>query len=583
MKNSSPTKRNTDSPPNLPRRAALKSTVALAGAFGAATMQSVSAAEANKSLGNASRSRALTDGPTVARSGVAETETTAGRIVGYLAGDIFTFKGIPYGAPTGGADRFQPPKAAKPWTGVRSCRAYGPVCPQGERQNRNSDEQAFMFAWDEGVHGEDCLRVNVWTPGLRDRRKRPILLWIHGGGFSTGSSQELLAYDGERLARRGDVVVVSINHRLNALGFLNLSAHGERYAGSANVGMLDIVLALEWLRDNAAAFGGDPGCVTIFGQSGGAGKVNALLAMPRARGLFHRAIAQSWSLLRMTTNEFSLSLAEETIAELGITAATLDRLHALPAAQLAKAAATIQVRRFRRNAAQSANGRSSDEVSGFAPVVDGVILPHHPYDPVVTPNGADIPLMVGTTLNEFTTAVDHPEFEAITASELEQKVRASYGAAATPRILSAFRQRAPTAKPFEFWSRINTAAFRGLAVKQAIRHAAAGKAPAYLYWFNWQTPILDGRPRAFHCAELPFCFDNTDRCHAMTGGSDEARALAGVVSDAWLQFARTGNPNHRGLPRWTSASGDKPVTMIFDRRCEAVAAPDAAELAAISG
>lgn len=515
--------------------------------------------------------------PTVARAGVAEVATTHGRIAGFVRGGIHTFKGVPYAS----AERFMAPRAPQPWTGVRGCRAFGPVCPQADRTGWSSDEQAFMFAWDDGQPGEDCLRANVWTPGIRDGVKRPILVWLHGGGFTAGSGQELRSYDGERLARRGDVVVVTLNHRLNALGFLDLSKYDERFADSANVGMLDIVAALEWVRDNAEAFGGDAGCVTVFGQSGGGAKVNTLLAMPKARGLFHRAIAQSGPQLVVATREFSQPTADEVLAELGVGADSIDRLLTLPPKQIAQAGVAVNIRRFMKNAAAPSTARRAFVPLGLSPVVDGVHVAHQPYEPAVSPLGADVPLLTGTTLNEFATAMDHPEYEAMSAAELERKVADVYGDAAA-HVVDAFRRRTPEAKPFDLWSRISTAPIRAQAIRQAQLHAAGGLAPAYLYCFAWQTPIFDGRPRAFHCAELPFVFDNTDRCDTMTGGGPEARSLAAVVSDAWLRFARTGDPNHPALPKWAPVSGAAPTTMVFDRKCEALVAPDADELAALS-
>lgn len=590
MKTKTPRDAHDDQPRFAGRRSALRQAAAVVGTLGTAAALSAAAVDASagaKAHRDASGARTLStagrSSPSIAAgTGIAEAQTTAGKVAGYLAGDIYTFKGIPYADSPAGANRFLPPRAPKPWSGVRASRAYGPVCHQGDRMGRAADEQAFLFDWDDGYPGEDCLRINVWTPGLRDGRKRPIMLWIHGGGFSTGSSQELRSYDGERLARRGDVVVMSLNHRLNAFGYLDLSAYGEQFAQSGNAGMLDIVAALHWVRDNGAAFGGDPGCVTIFGQSGGAAKVNTLLAMPGARGLFHRAIVQSWPLLRVATPDFARSMTADLLAELNITGNPVERLQALPAAQLAQAGVAVRVKRFMARAANPAAARNSDEFTNWAPVMDGVVLPHHPYDPVVTPNGAAVPLMIGTTLNEFVTAIDHPELEAMSDAELEKKVAGTFGAEHVATIIRAFRKRTPQAKAFDLWSRISTAPFRGRAVQQARLHAAGGLAPAYLYWFTWQTPILDGRPRAFHCAELAFAFDNTERCRSMTGDGEEARALAVQVSEAWIHFARTGNPNHPGLPKWAPVDQTGATSMIFDRRCEALVAPDAEELAAVA-
>jgi para-nitrobenzyl esterase len=517
----------------------------------------------------------------IARDDSAVVATSAGKVAGYIRNGIFTFKGIPYGDTTAGANRFMPPVKPKPWSGVRSSRQHGPVAPQAARAGWANDEEAFMFSWDDGIQGEDCLRVNVWTSGVNDNKKRPVMVWLHGGGFAAGSGQELLSYDGENLAQRGEVVVVSLNHRLNVLGYLNLAKYGDKYASSANIGMLDIVAALEWVRDNIAAFGGDPGVVTIFGQSGGGGKVGALMGMPSAKGLFHRAIVESGSMLRAGTQERSQKLADLVVAELGWTAPTIDQIQTLPYAQLLHASEEVMRKNNPRSAGGVPNFRRMAELLGFAPVVDGTILPAHPFDPLASAVSADVPMIVGTTLNEFVSAINHPEYESMTDAELEQRVHGLFGDK-TPAILAAFRKRTPAAKPFDLWSHIAASTVRENAIKQCKAKAALGKAPAYLYWFTWQTPILGGRPRAFHCSEIAFAFDNTDRCESMTGGGPDARALAAKVSEAWIHFARTGNPNHPGIPHWAEFTPDTVPTMIFDNKTDAVNNPDDGEQASIA-
>ncbi len=438
-----------------------------------------------------------------------------------------------------------------------------------------------MFSWDDGIQGEDCLRINVWTPAVNDNKKRPVMVWLHGGGFAAGSGQELLSYDGENLARRGDVVVVTLNHRLNVLGYLNLAKYADKYASSANVGMLDIVAALEWVRDNVAAFGGDPGVVTIFGQSGGGGKVSTLMGMPATKGLFHRAIVESGSMLRANTEERSQKLADLVVAELGLTSSTIDQIHTMPYGQILHASQEVLRKNNPRPAGSVPNFRRMAESLGFSPVVDGTILPAHPFDPQASAISADVPMIVGTTLNEFVTATNHPEYELMTDAELEQRVRGMFGDK-TPAILAAFRQRTPAPKPFDLWSHIAASTVRENAIKQCKAKAALGKAPAYLYWFTWQTPILSGRPRAFHCAEIAFAFDNTDRCENMTGGGPDARALAAKVSESWIHFARSGNPNHPGIPHWAEFTPDSVPTIIFDNNTVVVNNPDAGEQASIA-
>jgi para-nitrobenzyl esterase len=504
-------------------------------------------------------------------------ETSAGKVRGFERNGIFTFRGIPYGASTAGAARFQPPAPPTPWTQVRATMSYGPVCPQPVRAGWASDRVAFLYDWDDGYPGEDCLRLNVWTPAAEERGKRPVMVWLHGGGYEAGSSQELPSYDGENLSRRGDVVVVSINHRLNVFGYLNMAAvGGEKYARSVNVGMLDIVAALQWVRDNVARFGGDPANVTVFGQSGGGAKVSTLMAMPSAQGLFHKAIVQSGSQLRLASADAAAALAAAVLKELQAQGIGNEQLTQVPAARLVEIATAV------KNKLVSANPRASlSERLGWQPWLDGAIVTSHPFDPQAPALAAKVPMLIGTTLHEFSSSALMPDPRSLTEQWLIAEVAKTYGDAATS-IVAAFKRGHPGALPYELAAIIGaTATFRSAAVRQA--QLQATNAPAYLYWFAWKTPVLDGTPLAYHCAELAFAFDNIDRCANSTGGTPEARELAAKVSQAWIQFARTGDPNHAGLPRWPAVSAQTLPTMILDTRCEVKDDPDAAERKTLSG
>lgn len=504
-------------------------------------------------------------------------ETSAGKVRGFVRNSIFTFKGVPYAGTTAGEARFQPPTPVTPWTQVRSTMSYGPVCPQPARGGWASDRLAFLYDWDDGYPGEDCLRLNVWTPGAGDRSKRPVMVWLHGGGYEAGSSQELPSYDGENLSRRGDVVVVSVNHRLNVFGYLNMAAvGGEKYSRSVNVGMLDIVAALQWVRDNVARFGGDPANVTIFGQSGGGAKVSTLMAMPAAKGLFHKAIVQSGSQLHLASSEASAALAAEVLKELQAQGIGLEQLTQVPAARLVEIATPVKNRMI------STRPRAPTyERLGWQPWLDGTVVTSHPFDPQAPALASHVPMLIGATLHEFSTAGSMPEPRALTEEWLVTEVKKTYGDVAG-EIVTAFRQGHPGALPYELAGIISaTAICRTSAVRQA--QLQATNAPAYLYWFAWKTPVLDGTPLAYHCSELAFAFDNIDRCANSTGGTPDARELAVKVSQAWIQFARTGNPNHSGLPRWPAVSAAALPTMIFDTHCEVKNDPDAQERKSLVG
>ena len=481
-------------------------------------------------------------------------QTDKGQVAGYIDNGIYTYKGIPYAK----AERFMAPQPADSWDGVRSSRAYGPTAPQGKRMGWYSDEQAFSFNWDDGFPDENCLRVNVWTPGINDGKKRPVMVWLHGGGYSSGSGQELPSYDGASLARKGDVVVVTLNHRLNVLGFLDLSSFGEKYAYSGNAGLLDLVAALQWVQKNAEAFGGDASNVTIFGQSGGGGKVSTLLATPAAEGLFHKAIVQSGSMLRTMDKKWSSKIGEAVVAEFG----SVEALVSAPYEKIL-AAGDRAIAKIRPLA--DAEGFASF-IFGWAPTVEGKVLPAQPFDPQAPEQSKDVPVMLGTTIHEFSMSTYVPQLRNITKEGAMEYLKANKFGERIDEFVAIFEKTYPEYEPKDLFD--TDIIFRPSTIAQADVKVAQQGAPVYMYMFAWESPVLDGILRSTHCMEIPFVFNNADLHASMTGGGEEAVALADKMSQAWINFARTGNPNTEDLPQWPEYNPEEGAMMIFDNNCE---------------
>lgn len=488
--------------------------------------------------------------------------TTAGKVRGETADGIHSFKGVPYGAPTAGANRFMPPRKPEPWDGIRDSLEYGPIAPQLARGGAGGANPVDSAT---GTESEDCLMLNVFTPAAGDGGNRPVMFWCHGGGFITGSGGP--AYDGTNLARRGDVVVVTINHRLNGLGFLHLGdLGGPEFGQSGNVGMLDIVAALEWVRDNIAAFGGDPGNVTVFGESGGGRKTAVLLAMPSAQGLFHRAIIQSGPELRANERAYASGLAEAVLGELGISAAGLEELQWLP---LSRVMAGL--------AAASAKLPSSNARGGFRPVVDGAVLPAHPFTPGAPAISAEVPLIVGFNRTEATLflAGDARAFE-LDEEGLHRRTGRLLGERADSTI-EQMRRLYPEASPSDLYIAIHTGFLRYPidSIRIAERRAALGGAPVYHYTFEWESPARWGKLKTPHALEIPFVFDNVSlgMWSSFTRSTPQAFSLAGKVSSTWAAFARTGSPNSGGLPVWEPYTAAERKTMLINNESALVADP----------
>lgn len=495
--------------------------------------------------------------------GIAETNTVYGPVRGFILRGIYTFRGIPYGDDTGGENRFMPPRPPKRWTEVRPAVAYGASAPQTFYDRRPESYSMFVDHWNYDLMSEECLRLNVWTPGLNDGKRRPVLVWLHGGGFSKGNGIEQDSYDGENIARAGDIVFCSVNHRLNAFGFSDLSqAGGEKYRHSGNVGMLDLVAALEWVRDNIANFGGDPDNVTIMGQSGGGSKVCMLCAMPAAKGLFHKAVALSGNAVRANDAAYSRQLGAAILDEAGLSPSQIDSLQRMPWEQYMALA-----ERAERRLAQASSGYRN----GFAPVADGTDIPQGTF--FTGPNaatGSDVPMLLCSTFHEWNPDRDNPELESVSLEEVAERLAYRYGDR-SKTIVEAYAACFPTCRPVELWAMI-VSDRRG--VVRTAEAKSSQQSPIYMAWFGWQSPLFHGRHRSFHCLDISFWLLNTDRMITHTGGGAEPRRLSRKMADALLHFMRTGDPNCKSLPKWPRYTVERGELMLLDTKCRAAEDPD---------
>ena len=532
-------------------------------------IQSLGLGSASLSLGQYnsyskdSKAVSLDDQQLFVGDNIAVANTQYGKVRGYILRGIHTFLGIPYGADTSGSNRFMPPQKPNPWTETRPAVWWGNTAPQ-IMDNRYANQYAsFVDHWNYDDVSEDCLRVNVWTPAL-DQKKRPVILWLHGGGYTNGNAVEQDGYHGENLSRFGDVVFCSINHRLGALGYSQLSAAGGHPA-SGNVGNLDMVASLEWIRDNISNFGGDSGNVTIIGQSGGGSKVTTLMNMPSAKGLFHKAVALSGSSLSGTNKEFAEKVGLKIMEEAGLKPGDIKGLQKLTWREYIdianKAAAKMGDEAKRMNIARA----------GFSPVGDGQYLASGEFFKDSSHFSADIPLLINTTFHEQSPSRTDSSLEKINLSGVKEKLRSRF-ADQTDKIVDAYAQNFPEAKPVEIWALINSN--RKNAIATANVKAGQKKAPVYVSWFGWQPPLFDSRMRAFHCDDICFWFYNTDLMLTHTGGGKRPRALSDKMAKSFLNFARTGNPNGGGLPNWKPYTAEKGETMVLNDQSMLALDPD---------
>lgn len=470
--------------------------------------------------------------------------TIYGKVQGYLDGNIYTFKGIQYAQ----AERFMPPRFPDKFSNIKKCRIYGPKAPQNETLKWREQESDYDFAFQFNIEPMDekhCQVLNVWTKGINDRKKRPVFVWLHGGGFSSGSGIDLPCYEGHSLAAKGDIVVVTINHRLNVLGYLDLRGLGGKYSESVNLGQQDIVKALEWVKSNISNFGGDPNNVTIGGQSGGGGKVSNIMAMPAAHGLFQKAIIQSGSNMPYSESNASKTFGMLFAKQLGISAANSDKLNDVSYEDLVKACNDV---------AKNSKGMN---FGGILPTVDGKFITEAPIAPQIS---KDIPLMVGTNLYEFTYAASKPN---ITLNEAKEILTKKMGIEKAAQFIEEYTKVFPNMEPRDL---LNTDFFfRPGAVVQANTKSSQNHGKVYFYLFTWKPKNSD--IGSCHGMELPFMFNNISLQREMTRASEDAYKLADLMSSAWISFIKTGNPNTGGMPIWKPYTEKSGAVMFIDSKC----------------
>jgi para-nitrobenzyl esterase len=495
---------------------------------------------------------------------IAVATTEYGKVRGFVLRGINQFLGIPYGADTSGKNRFMPPVKPAAWKEIKPCVWWGNTAPQIMEKRYANAYASFVDHWNYDDVSEDCLKLNVWTPAI-DSGKRPVVVWLHGGGFTNGNAIEQDGYHGENLSRLGNIVFCSINHRLGPFGYSHLKAAGG-HPSSGNVGNLDMVAALEWVKNNIANFGGDPGNVTIIGQSGGGAKVTCLMNMPAAKGLFHKAVALSGTSLTGVNKEYAEKLGLKVMEEAGLKPGEIEKLQQIPWREYIDIT-TRAVEKFAEEAKKMNISRG-----GFSPVADGVSMNDQPFFSDPNHFSAEIPLIINTTFHEASPSRTDASLEEISLADVVDKIKPRFGADAT-KIVEAFSQNFPKAKPVEVWAMILSN--RKGAIAAADAKVSQRKAPVYVSWFGWQPPLFDGRMRAFHCDDICFWFYNTDLMLTHTGGGKRPRALSTKMAKSFLSFIKTGNPNGGGLPAWKPYTKENGETMILDDTCALVNNPDA--------